>query len=186
MSCLFTLQQLFFFAFTCVCIQFTDGPVENGLARWWTSLVVHNYREELLLALAVSAATVERPKQLGSTLPLPLHSTHPPSTSKGVCGMGSAALAGWLEMLYLGPAIILHQHPAVSLERHHRCSFISVSSSAIQLRCSLTHTSTSLVAPQAQNINLAPSLKRIYPLCNPVAAYGVHVGATLTEFNYLC
>lgn len=77
--------------FICVCIQFVDGQVgihpngrEGGWGRWlawgWMRVVVQNYREELLLALAVSAVTVERPKQLRSAHPhhpLPLHPSSP-------------------------------------------------------------------------------------------------------------
>lgn len=80
-------------------------------------VAVQNYRGELLLALAVSAVAVERPKQLQSIhphLPLPLHPSssllltplrfHP--TSKEVCDMASAELAGRLELLHLGPSTV--------------------------------------------------------------------------------
>lgn len=90
---LFMLQLVFFVSlasvFICVCIQFADRRAgihpnrgrEGGWGRWlawgWMRVVVQNYREELLLALAVSAVTVERPKQLRST-----HPHHPsPSSS---------------------------------------------------------------------------------------------------------
>lgn len=54
---------------------------EGGWRTWlgwgWMRVVMQNYREELLLALAVSAVTVERPKQLRSTHPSPSSSLLP-------------------------------------------------------------------------------------------------------------
>lgn len=82
--------------------------------------VVQKYREELLLALAVSAVAVARPKQLQSIHPhllLPLHPTSPllliplrfHPTSKEVCDMASAELAGRLKLLHLGPSTVSYR-----------------------------------------------------------------------------
>lgn len=74
----------------CEWIQFADmqaGVHPNmgagrrlGKVARWMRVVVQDYREELLLALAVSAVTVARPKQLRSTHPhhpLPSHPSFP-------------------------------------------------------------------------------------------------------------
>lgn len=114
-----------------VCIHFADmqagghpsrrqagegGKRGGGCMR----AVVQKYREELLLALAVSAVAVARPKQLQSIhphFPLPLHPTSPllliplrfHPTSKEVCDMASAELAGRLELLHLGPSTVSYR-----------------------------------------------------------------------------
>lgn len=71
-------------------------------------------QRRIIVGLAVSAVTVERPKQLRSPHPHHTPPFHPrplffPSlcpTSKGVCGMASAELAAWLEPQHLGPSIV--------------------------------------------------------------------------------
>lgn len=143
----------------------------GGYQAWgWTRVLVQNHREELLLALAVSAVTVERPKQLQSThphLPLPLHPHPLPTpTSKAVCGTALAAGAGrlvgaaTLRAIY---GLILYEHPTVKLESHQLCSFILVSSSSIWLpRLSDTHQH----APGLLASVPVSQRSRCYRLCN--------------------
>lgn len=151
-----------------VCIHFADmqagghpsrrqagegGKRGGGCMR----AVVQKYREELLLALAVSAVAVARPKQLQSIhphLPLPLHPTSPllliplrfHPTSKEVCDMASAELAGRLELLHLGPSTVSYRVNIQqgSWKAKQLCPFsffLRVLSSSIRYSGSLTHAS---------------------------------------------
>jgi len=97
-------------------VAITAGGWEGGWGRWllwvWMRVVAQNYREELLLALAMSAVAMKRPNSCSlPTLtilllfippPFPLHSL---STSKGVCDTASAELAGWREFAALRPSM---------------------------------------------------------------------------------